>query len=376
MGFAPAQVVEGPPRLPLPFGLFSVASLAESATERWENGVTWEALSCDPAGIVVGDCDAPEGFPKEFPDGQPSGKAAAFTVYGAYKCGSLGHADALNHGQAQARALLAAREEQGAEARLWTQMAQDVDSEVVGTAGDDVIVVLGTLEQWIADNYGSLGVVHASRNAATTLGQKGLLDARGGQLTTKLGTPVVAGGGYPGTGRAILEEQVVTITGAPTGGTFTLTFEGETTAPIDFDATAGDVQAALEALGAIEPGDVEATGGPLPGAAVTLTFGGQYAGEDIPQVTATSSLTGGTTPGVTPSTSVQGSFTPAAAGTEWVAASPALFGYRSQVFEGSARSGDLLDRTNNTLYGIAERNYLLGYDPCGIAFAALTLGCC
>ena len=43
----------------------------------------------------------------------------------------------------------------------------------------------------------------------------------------------------------------------PTGGTFTLTFEGETTDPIPFDAGASEVQSALEALSAIGPGNIE-----------------------------------------------------------------------------------------------------------------------
>jgi len=40
------------------------------------------------------------------------------------------------------------------------------------------------------------------------------------------------------------------------GGTFTLTFDGQTTAPIPHDATAAQVQAALEALSNLSPGDV------------------------------------------------------------------------------------------------------------------------
>jgi predicted CXXCH cytochrome family protein len=42
--------------------------------------------------------------------------------------------------------------------------------------------------------------------------------------------------------------QVVTIDGTPTGGTFTLTFDGQTTAPIGYNSTSAQVQAALVAL--------------------------------------------------------------------------------------------------------------------------------
>lgn len=53
---------------------------------------------------------------------------------------------------------------------------------------------------------------------------------------------------------------VVTIGGSPTGGTFTLSFGGQTTAGIAFNATAAAVQAALEALSNLDPGDVTVTG--------------------------------------------------------------------------------------------------------------------
>ena len=43
-------------------------------------------------------------------------------------------------------------------------------------------------------------------------------------------------------------EQTITIEGAPTAGTFTLAFKGQTTAPIGFDASAENVQSALENL--------------------------------------------------------------------------------------------------------------------------------
>lgn len=92
--------------------------------------------------------------------------------------------------------------------------------------------------------------------------------------------------------------------GGASAGTFTITFDGETTEAISFDATAATVQTALEGLSNINPGDVAATGGPLPGTAVVLTFGGQYAGVNVPEITIDGSgLTGAT---VTISTTTEG----------------------------------------------------------------------
>ena len=56
-------------------------------------------------------------------------------------------------------------------------------------------------------------------------------------------------------------EQVVSLEGAPTGGTFTLTFEGHTTAAIAYDASAEAVRQELAALPTINgTGNVEVTG--------------------------------------------------------------------------------------------------------------------
>ncbi|MET9436870.1 hypothetical protein [Streptomyces sp. NPDC006551] len=103
------------------------------------------------------------------------------------------------------------------------------------------------------------------------------------------------------------EVQTVTITGSPTGGTYTLTFDGQTTTGIVYNATASAVQSALEALSNVEAGDVVSAGGPHPDTPVTVTFGGQYDGEDVPQMTASgASLTGGTSPAVTVTTTTPG----------------------------------------------------------------------
>jgi hypothetical protein len=102
------------------------------------------------------------------------------------------------------------------------------------------------------------------------------------------------------------EVQTVTITGAPTGGTFTLTWSGQTTAAIARNATATTVRTSLEALSNIGVGDVTVTGGPGPTTPWAVTFTGALSATDVPQMTATSSLTGGTTPAVAVTTTNAG----------------------------------------------------------------------
>lgn len=92
------------------------------------------------------------------------------------------------------------------------------------------------------------------------------------------------------------EVQRLTITGTPTGGTFTLGFSGQTTAPIAYNATASAVQAALEALTTVGDGDILVSGGPGPGTPYTFTFAGSLAQRDVPLLVATGSFAGGSSP--------------------------------------------------------------------------------
>lgn len=110
----------------------------------------------------------------------------------------------------------------------------------------------------------------------------------------------------PGPTGTVNEVQTVTITGAPTGGTFTLTYSGQTTAGIAFNAAASAVQSALVALSNIDTADVVVTG--AAGGPYTVTFQGALAKTNVAQMTASgASLTGGTSPAVAVTTGTSGS---------------------------------------------------------------------
>ncbi len=94
------------------------------------------------------------------------------------------------------------------------------------------------------------------------------------------------------------EVQTITITGTPTGGTFTLSFDGAITTAIAHSATAGAVQAALEALATIGAGNVVVTGGPGPGTPYVVTFVGLFGGQNVALLVAAHAFTGGTTPNI------------------------------------------------------------------------------
>lgn len=110
------------------------------------------------------------------------------------------------------------------------------------------------------------------------------------------------------------EVQTLTVTGGPTGGTFTITWSGQTTAALAYNATAAQVQTALEALSNIAPGDVAVTG--AAGGPWTLTWGGTQLGENVASPTTTESFTGGTTPDITIATTTAGGAAATADGTD------------------------------------------------------------
>jgi len=72
-----------------------------------------------------------------------------------------------------------------------------------------------------------------------------------------------------------------------TGGTFTLTYNGQTTTALDWDALTSDVQSALEALSNIGTGNVSVTQSQnsLSAQEWTLVFQGALAGQNLSQVT-------------------------------------------------------------------------------------------
>lgn len=93
------------------------------------------------------------------------------------------------------------------------------------------------------------------------------------------------------------EIQSITVTGAPTGGTFTLTFGAQTTATIAYNAAASAVQTALQALSSIGAGNALVTG--PNGGPWTVEFAGTLAKAAQSLITlTTNSLTGGTSPSV------------------------------------------------------------------------------
>ena len=80
--------------------------------------------------------------------------------------------------------------------------------------------------------------------------------------------------GYPTDSMATSELQTMSRVSSPTGGTYTLTYEGQTTSAIAHDANTDTIKAALEALSTVNTGDITVGGGAngLADGDVTFTF--------------------------------------------------------------------------------------------------------
>lgn len=94
----------------------------------------------------------------------------------------------------------------------------------------------------------------------------------------------------------VSEIQILTITGTPGGGTFTVTYNGVTSGNIAYNAAAATVQAALEAMSSIGTGNVTVSGGA--GGPYTVTFAGSLAGMPIGAVEVAHAFTGGSSPDI------------------------------------------------------------------------------
>jgi hypothetical protein len=95
------------------------------------------------------------------------------------------------------------------------------------------------------------------------------------------------------------EVQTITFGGTPTGGTFTLTFNGYTTAAISWSSTnstlVANIDAALGALASVNgAANVTTAVGTMTSGigTITVTFAGELAKKNVPLMTSSSSLTG------------------------------------------------------------------------------------
>lgn len=199
-------------------------------------------------------------------------------------------------------------------AALLIELAQDLCATVVtplpATARAVVLDVAarayGNPQGMQATHAGSFSVQWGAAQFGGALG--GVFLTRGNKSTLR--RLAGAGGAFSidtlpqGTNAA----QLITLTGSPAGGTFTLTFRTQTTAPIAYNASPVAVQAAIESLGVIGVGNTTVTGA---AGAWAVTFVGTLGTTPLPPISGDgTALTGGVTPAVSVVVQQAGVFAP------------------------------------------------------------------
>lgn len=213
----PKTLITAPTRQPLRHGLFSVLpALGEHAGGRWYgSGVEFMALTCAPAGAFPGqDCDpaTPEAVITTEDKNTPTfGEGSSFGVYGWFECGPA----SLDVAQDEAVAHLLLREEARVEHTFWTGDQGNtpalVKSGATPVGGSDLKEAVALLEGWAGSVLGYTGVIHTSRAQAMRMIAAGVAAVTDGVLLTKLGTPVVAGSGYPDDGQIFMTGGLIGI---------------------------------------------------------------------------------------------------------------------------------------------------------------------
>lgn len=181
------ETVAAPATTPYRFGLFSVVAPAADADTAWEGlGLQWRSMACALPRVTYDPCIVDDVDPLAadtyctIPQFQP------FTVY--QQTGDTLRNTSRSVDETRARLLEV--EQFGVERQLWDDMASVVTEVSTGS----LIEGLALVEQMLVEAYPATGIIHMNRYSAIRLGDQ--LVVEGGRLTTRLGTPVVAGGGY------------------------------------------------------------------------------------------------------------------------------------------------------------------------------------
>lgn len=197
----------------VPYGLFSAATIGEGVDPHELNGVEYETVCSTDVrewpprcGTRTGAEDISGYREKHAEETSGFSFGDPFAVYAAETC-VLGNTRPDDLEQFRQRFQLgepAAVEHVFFTGKLGNRPALAPDAVVLG--GEKTAMplarALGMLEHWLACVSGGTGVIHAPRWVSESLATSQLLGTRGPQASTKLGSTVAFGTGYPGSAPA------------------------------------------------------------------------------------------------------------------------------------------------------------------------------
>lgn len=197
--------------MPHRFGLFSASTLLEGVPPHELNGIEYETVcstQVDPYPVGLCPADIPAADREKKPaDTVSTASASPFAIYAADSC-------VLGRDEAEARQQLRQRFLTGEQAAVertvfngqmgntpYLKSADTITSNAKAAAKNlpTLVDAIGIIEQYLAEHYGGVGVVHAPRTMAPTLKAQTVMDIKGGQASTVGGSAWVFGTGYPGT---------------------------------------------------------------------------------------------------------------------------------------------------------------------------------
>jgi len=214
---APA-LIEPPLPPPRPYGLFDVAlgPMPFPVGPAAGGGIQYVPDACeDDVFVYAMNCPAVTGS-KFFSGVETAVSGTPFGVVVTYQCGSLGYSFA--EAEARIKTRMSLREQTAVERRVWQGIPAGGIGGIPGlfqsaqtlTAASCPTVAMSQLQQVLADNGVFGGMIHARPSMEPQLSRSHLIEVGPGRrITTKLGTPVVFGQGYNGTGP---QGQAVTAT--------------------------------------------------------------------------------------------------------------------------------------------------------------------
>lgn len=200
----PRMAVPAPPvAQPHRFGLFTASVILENADPHELTGIEYEAVCAPRADPYPAACRPGDTFPRG-KSAYPSTavfNATPFAVYSADEC-VLGRDPDTARGQLRERFLLG--EEAAVEKILFSGVLGNLPNLTINpfvipaTNPPDMPDAIGLLEQWLAVNYGGIGILHAPLTAAPRVQTLYELGVNGPRAGTVLGSAWAFGSGFPG----------------------------------------------------------------------------------------------------------------------------------------------------------------------------------
>lgn len=219
MSVGPGMVVDATPLAPPRVSLLTSADVVTNG-DRWAGGLTWRPENCTPPdNPYFWTCQDPGGAAPTQPKTPEAPEAVVtyrpYDIWVGIRCGNMAPKD--GEFEQEARQSLDAFQSYLIEKELWTGAIATLGSfnndflmnsptAINSNADTPYVTALGELEQALATcQPGQVSMIHAQPRTVTVWVQNGLVtpEANGRRLRTALGTIVVPGAGYPGTGTGL-----------------------------------------------------------------------------------------------------------------------------------------------------------------------------